>query len=199
MIKVIVSDLGNVLIRYDGAIGWQRIAAKSRNPETSPDLFNRIFNEAGYGRGETESRCFFERVKRGLDLQMTYEEFCKAWSDVFEEDAEVVELLASAAVEKRYILSNTCDIHWVWIQSHFPHVLSRFDDSLVSHECRAEKPGPEIYRQAIARSGFRPEEHLFIDDIAENVEGAMRVGMDGHVHTDAASLRAALAERGILR
>jgi putative hydrolase of the HAD superfamily len=41
------------------------------------------------------------------------------------------------------------------------------------------KPHPEIYRRAARALGLLPEECLFIDDLAVNVEGARAVGMEG--------------------
>lgn len=40
------------------------------------------------------------------------------------------------------------------------------------------KPDPEIYLLACERLGVAPEEALFLDDMASNVDGARAVGMD---------------------
>ena len=39
------------------------------------------------------------------------------------------------------------------------------------------KPGQEIFREAIRRTGFAPAEILFIDDSPRNVEAAAAAGM----------------------
>lgn len=51
------------------------------------------------------------------------------------------------------------------------------DDVVISAEEGVVKPDPRIYRIAAERLGVRPEEAVFIDDVAENVEGARAVGM----------------------
>lgn len=62
-----------------------------------------------------------------------------------------------------------------------------FDVVVISGEVRLRKPDPEIYLLAARRLGVEPAECVFVDDLAANVEGAVRVGMTGIRHTDAAS------------
>jgi putative hydrolase of the HAD superfamily len=130
-------------------------------------------------------------------LRLPYEAFCVAWSDMFWEDEAVLRLISEAPVEKRYLLSNTNDIHWRFIRERYPHVLKAFDRLLVSHELGLEKPDAAIYEGVIRDSGYAPEEHLFIDDIAENVEGARAVGMDAVLHTDSENLWREFVSRGL--
>ena len=42
---------------------------------------------------------------------------------------------------------------------------------------RLLKPDPEIYRRAIAGSGYKAEEILFVDDSQKNIDGAVLQGM----------------------
>ena len=51
------------------------------------------------------------------------------------------------------------------------------DQVIISAEEGLAKPDPALYRLALARMQVEPEEALFIDDVAENVEGARAVGM----------------------
>jgi putative hydrolase of the HAD superfamily len=117
---------------------------------------------------------------------------------MFWEDPDVIELIVRAPVQHRLVLSNTNAIHWDWVRKQYGHVLDRFDGCLVSHECGVEKPDAEIYRMAMRQTGLPAAAHLFIDDLVENVEGARAVGMDTVLHTDAASLREAFRQRGLV-
>jgi epoxide hydrolase-like predicted phosphatase len=58
-----------------------------------------------------------------------------------------------------------------------------FDALVISGEVGLRKPEPEIYRLAAERLGARPEECVFVDDLAVNVRGAAAVGMVGVHHT----------------
>jgi putative hydrolase of the HAD superfamily len=64
-----------------------------------------------------------------------------------------------------------------------PGFLDPFDHVTFSYELGLVKPQPEIYRDAIEGLGVKPEEALFLDDRADNVEGARAVGMLGEVFT----------------
>jgi epoxide hydrolase-like predicted phosphatase len=59
-----------------------------------------------------------------------------------------------------------------------------FDAVVISGEVGLRKPEPEIYALAAERLGARPEECVFVDDLAPNVRGAVAAGMVGVHHTD---------------
>lgn len=54
---------------------------------------------------------------------------------------------------------------------------SSFKKLFFSHEMKVLKPDPEIYRRAIAESGHKAAECLFIDDSQRNVDGGNAAGM----------------------
>ncbi len=197
VIQAIVSDLGQVILRFDQEPCWQKILAACEQPEARA-RFGEVYRRAEIGCGRTEPELFFQQAVAAMGMRLSYAEFCEAWSDMFREDREVIELIAAAPVRQRLVLSNTNAIHWDWVRERYAPVLARFDRCLASHECGVEKPDAEIYRVAMRQTGLPPEAHLFIDDLVENVEGARAVGMDAVLHTDAAALREAFRQRGLL-
>ncbi len=64
----------------------------------------------------------------------------------------------------------------------------------LSAELGLSKPDPRIYLHVARELGIPAERVVFVDDRAGNVAGAESTGMTGHVFTDAAALRAFLAE-----
>ncbi len=66
--------------------------------------------------------------------------------------------------------------------------LYRFDELaeqiVYSHEIGIEKPDPRAFDAACAAMGARPEDCLFIDDVAVNVEAARAAGMRAHLFED---------------
>jgi putative hydrolase of the HAD superfamily len=60
-----------------------------------------------------------------------------------------------------------------------------FDAVVISAEVGLRKPEPEIYLFAAERLGVQPPECVFVDDLAQNVDGARAVGMEGIVHRNA--------------
>jgi glucose-1-phosphatase len=197
MIQAIITDLGQVLLRFDSAPCWEKILARCDQAEARA-RFQEVYREARIGCGQTEPELFFRRAAAAMGMRLSYAEFCEAWSDMFWEDPEVIELIARAPVQHRLVLSNTNAIHWDWIRKQYRPVLARFDVCLTSHECGLEMPDLEIYRMAMRHTGLPPDAHLFIDDLVENVEGARATGMDAVLHTDAASLREEFRRRGLV-
>jgi epoxide hydrolase-like predicted phosphatase len=57
------------------------------------------------------------------------------------------------------------------------HIDNIFDKLIISAEVGLAKPDERIYRLALEHMNVTPEESVFIDDLAPNVEGARRIGM----------------------
>ncbi len=197
-IQVLVSDLGKVLLPFEVERVWEAL-----NPhfgvthDEARRVVQALFGETRFGAGGVDGEEFHRRLVERTRLALPYGAFRVAWSDMFTEDAAVIRLVAEAPVKKRYLLSNTNDIHWDFIQQRYPHVLRPFDRCLASHLLKLEKPDAAIYEWVIRESGFEAAEHLFIDDVPENVAGARAVGMDAILHTDAVSLWEELKVRGL--
>jgi len=135
----------------------------------------------------------------------TYAHVIAAWSDRFGETItgpvpgthEIV-----AELDARHVLlfaiTNFSADFWPPFHAREQAFFARFRDIVVSGEVKLLKPDPAIYYLALDRFGLRPAEALFIDDRAINVEGALAVGMQAHLFTDAADLRARLVAEGLL-
>jgi putative hydrolase of the HAD superfamily len=60
-----------------------------------------------------------------------------------------------------------------------------FDGVVISGEVGMRKPNAEIFHHALELLDLRPEECAFIDDIADNIQAAERLGIVGVHHVDA--------------
>ena len=78
-------------------------------------------------------------------------------------------------------------------------IATEFDAVVNSSSVGSIKPQPEIYRSALRAAGAMPEEAVMVDDVAENVDAAIALGMTGHVFRDATGLDRYLQEHGLLR
>ncbi|MHA6806110.1 HAD family hydrolase [Salinifilum ghardaiensis] len=76
---------------------------------------------------------------------------------------------------------------------------ARFEHLLFSGDLALAKPDPRIYRELLAHLGTAPERCLFLDDRQDNVDAARELGIQAEVWRGAATGRAALRERGLLR
>ena len=64
------------------------------------------------------------------------------------------------------------------------------DEIVYSHECGMAKPDPRCYALVCERLGVRPEETVFIDDYAPNVEAAREAGLHAVHYADHATAMA---------
>ena len=197
MTKTIFFDLGGTIIPFDFQRGFDAMARHSPHPieeimrrVRASDLFKR------FEKGEIEPRCFVEQFCALIDCRLDYEGFCQIWGIIFLPQTLIEEsLLIGLKSQYRLIsLSNTNAIHFPQVMRQYP-MLEHLHGHVLSYEVGALKPAPEIYRAALARAECRPEECLFIDDIAANIEGARREGIDGIVFENAAQLDRDLAAR----
>lgn len=83
-----------------------------------------------------------------------------------------------------YLLSNTNAIMWdTRIAADFRiegrELADYFDGVATSFEARSLKPSAEIFEYTVRKFGIRPEETVFLDDSAANVEAARRLGFGG--------------------
>ena len=89
---------------------------------------------------------------------------------------------------KVYLLSNISK----YFAKHVDEIacLERFDGLVLSSTCGFTKPKREIYEHICSKFSLSPEECIFIDDRADNIEGAESYGISGYVFDgDAARLK----------
>ncbi|MCF8243212.1 MAG: HAD family phosphatase [Melioribacteraceae bacterium] len=199
--SVIVFDLGNVLIPFD----YSKMINKLNDiADGLGDHFEKLYRdnyEAGhrkFERWQITNDQFLDLMMEWTKNNITREEFCHIYSDIFEVNKEVSSLLPQ--LKEKYqlvLLSNTNDIHkkYGWEKYDF---LKHFDKLILSHEIGAVKPEEKIYK-AVEQFTQKPaDEHIFIDDIKEYVDAAKNLNWDGIQFTGYDNLVAELQLRNIL-
>jgi putative hydrolase of the HAD superfamily len=169
-------------------------AAEIRSRLASTDLFRE------FESGRIMADDFAGRVMKVIGFECGLTEFSEIWSSIFLPETLVPELLITR-LKRSYrllIVSNTNALHFEMLRKTYP-IFSHFDDYVLSYEVRAMKPDPEFYSAALARAGCLPGECLFIDDLKENVDGALLAGFDAIQFDSLARLEKELDRRGIRR
>jgi FMN phosphatase YigB (HAD superfamily) len=194
VIETIISDLGNVLLKFDNTIFFRALtrytgrSAEEIRAVTHDNLDLLVLFE----KGVVSPFDFYKNAKELLEITAGYEEFYAAYCDVFSLVPSVQDLYLRLKTKTRMILlSNTDIVRWTFIKSKFPEILF-FDDYVLSFDVGAMKPQPEIFLEAIRSGGAKPERTVFIDDMPENVAGAERMGMKGIVFGAGTDLAAEL-------
>jgi putative hydrolase of the HAD superfamily len=200
MIKTIIFDLGNVIVSFDHRKISKRLEAFCG--QTSDVIFGKAVAGAlvqEYNLGRISTGEFFAAVNRELDLRIGYEDFYAAWNCTFLPEPIISERLVKMLSEKYrlLILSDTNEMHFDFIRENFP-ILDYFDDFIVSHKVNVVKPSAEIFQKAVALADCLPPECLFIDDIAANVEGARKSGLNALQFISAPKLTADLIALNLL-
>lgn len=205
MIKVIVFDLGKVILPFDHRPVIPAIHARSalKGEITVEEMFQHFFDWGKgmymeYESGKVTTEEFFRGLSERFKLDLSLEEFGGIWNSIFWEDPEVISIVRNLKARgfPLFLLSNTNELHFDFIRREFP-IVSEFDQLILSHEVKSRKPEREIYEEILKRSDALPEEVLFVDDMEQNVRGAEALGIKAHLFAGAAGLRARLAEEGI--
>ena len=184
MIRNIVFDMGNVLIRFDPKqfMDQAGIADAADRELILKELFRSVEwaqMDLGILNEETAEPTILARIPERL--RETVSHLLKHWSDkreVIDGMEELVRRLKNAGY-RIYLLSNASTAqHQYW--PDFP-VSRMMDGKLISCDVGVVKPMPEIYRIFTDRFGLKPEECLFIDDVPINVAAAINCGWQGIV------------------
>ncbi len=200
MIKNIIFDMGNVLLRFDPWLFMERLGV---NEEDKLLLMREVFKSlewAQMDRGTVtdEEACVTMCRRLPERLHGIVEKLVTFW------DRPILEIEGSFELVKElkelgygiYLLSNaSLRQHEYW-----PRVpASRyFDGTLISADVKIMKPQPEFYRLFFERFALKPEECFFIDDNNYNIEAALLSGMQGTVFTeDMRKVRTELRQAGV--
>ena len=200
MIRCVISDMGKVILHFDRGIFYEKIArfcpySKDEVKELTLKNFDIVVS---FNEGTISPEEFYRQVISKLKARIEYDEFYAIYSDVFFLNSPVLSILKR--LKGRYkliLLSNTDVMHFTFIKKKFPEILI-FDDYVLSYEVGAMKPDPRIYEVALKRTGFKPEECLFIDDMDENIKGAQKLGINVILMESRTDLEAALRGLSLL-
>ncbi|MCA9140587.1 MAG: HAD family phosphatase, partial [Planctomycetales bacterium] len=135
-----------------------------------------------YESGQLTSHAFWTLILDSIEVKqasLPQEVFLDAISDMFTPIDAMVDVVefTRRRVGRIGVLSNTCPAHWNWVRRQ-PWRISQidYDVKILSYEVRSMKPDSNIYMAAEQAARVRPDQILFVDDKAENVDAAKRRG-----------------------
>src|SRR2546429_5504871 len=179
MIKVIYFDLGKVIINFDYARALRELAQVTPVPET--EIMRVLTDDSlilDYETGKISTSDFHQLVSKTLKLNVSLKKFKEVWGSMFLPEPLLSESFLQA-LKKHYrlfLLSNTNEIHFEFVQEKYP-ILRHIEEHVLSYQVGWMKPDKQIYREAIERTGVQPEEIFFTVDRQENVEAARSTGI----------------------
>ena len=199
-VRVVVFDLGNVLIRWDPhpaiakAVGAEQAALFLADEEFAFGAWN---NEQDAGRSWDEAEEVAVRAHPHWEpaIRGYRENFPDSLIGAIDDSVDILRELHAARI-RVFALTN-------WSRELFPLAFHQFDfldlfeDIVVSGEEGVRKPDPEIFEILGKRIGRSLASCIFVDDSPANIEAAAAAGMDAILFSDTGHLRKDLALRGL--
>ena len=199
-IKAIVFDLGRVLVDVDitrGIFGlFGHSTTNGKEAAVAQMMREPIYAE--YNAGKMTPERFYAAVKKKFSFEINFVEFARQWCDVFAPMDGMYELVKNLHGRVRIgLLSDTDPLHWKYICEQFA-IVTLIDRPTLSFETGFRKPAKEAYLSAVRNVGVVASQCLYIDDLMENVLGAMDAGLEAIQFTSANALRQEMRIREII-
>lgn len=194
---IILFDLGGVLIE----LGPSPVPADALRANSRLALGD-WFNSAGsiaFEKGQVSPDVFADTLRQELgidcDRKRLLEHFTR-WPIGFFDGAR--ELLQTLRQDYRLaVLTNTNTLHWPRFINEFD-LADHVDHIFASHLLAMCKPETAIFRHVAATLGHAPQQILFFDDNAANVEAARAQGFQAQQVQGIQQLTRALQARGAI-
>ncbi|MEA3249250.1 MAG: HAD-IA family hydrolase [Patescibacteria group bacterium] len=201
--KVVLSDIGDVVVYYDNGRTVEALAPYCSLPpeEVRRVLFSKADNGLAwdYCRGDLDTETF-RRVamnKVGCVGRCSDEEFDLAFRQIFTLNDDVVNLWKKLR-NRGVSITAVSDVeemrHW---ELQKLGVMDLFDNAVLSYIEREVKPSEHMIRKALEVSGVRPNEAVFIDDKADHLPPAEALGVMTHHYKEFGDLREFLKVNGV--
>jgi 2-haloacid dehalogenase len=199
-ITTVVFDLGGVLIDWDPRYLYRKLMAED---EIEPFLaevgffaWNHAQDAGGPWRDAVETLASKHPHRREL-IAAFPDRFAETLGGQIDETVALLDELHRAGRTRLLALTN-------WSSETFPVAratygfLASFEGIVVSGDEGVAKPDAVLFRTLIDRYSLVPNETVFIDDSAANVEAAAKLGLVAVRFTDPEQLRADLSRLGLL-
>lgn len=185
-IQTVIFDLGKVIINLDLQATYRAFAQLSGKSleEIGALVADQDFFET-YEAGEIDDPTFRANIRQSLDILNEDEEIDAAWNamlkDIPPARLQLIDQMSSRF--RIFMMSNTNEIHFRQIQRIAAHasggkeLRNYFEQMYLSQEIGVCKPDAGAWQVILDDHQLDPATTLFIDDKAENIEGAAKLGL----------------------
>lgn len=188
MIKNLIFDLGGVLVSLD-----RQRCLDNFSKMLGFDDFGNYLNAyaqkgffAEFESGDINAAQFRDIVREHCTKEGVADEMIDQALDSFLTEVSPYKVKLLLDLKEKYnllLLSNVNPIAWktcceLFFKAQGVDIEDVFEKLYLSYEQKTSKPGTQIYQQLIADSGIVPQETLFIDDSAANIETGRQMGLN---------------------
>lgn len=180
-IKAVIFDYGRVLSLPQPPFTVESMAEICHVPV---ETFRKGYWDfrLAYDRGDLNVNEYWKSRAQTFHVNLSAEQItrivhvdCESWSHLNPVMVEWVQQLHAAGVRLALLSNMPLELKNYLVANL--NLFSRFDHLFFSCDVRRVKPEPQIYQHCLSLLGLSPGEVLFLDDKAENVEGATQLGI----------------------
>ena len=198
MIKNVIFDIGNVLLNFEPKVYVQSKIIENKVEEIYDSIFKSeewpMLDRGTISEEEAKANIINRKIENEDFINSVFEN----WYDILTPIEGSVEVLKKLK-EKGYKVFYLSNFHL----AAFEYVIKKydffelFDGGVVSYKENLIKPEKEIYEKVIHNYKINPSQTVFIDDMKENVEVAIKQGIKGIVLENTKNLREELEKLSI--
>ena len=179
-IKVILFDLGRVLMHIDFDAFPNGLGLTTNELRSQYDHAMVQHTVRNYETGKISTNEFLDLLYEIFQQNFSREKILNAYDSIIVDDNQEIIPFVYSAREKYTIaiLSNTSPSHWEKVLC-VSSIVKLFSHTFTSFQLGVMKPERMVYEKVCTALNVQPHEVLFIDDLKENIEGAIALGMKG--------------------
>ena len=200
MIKTIIFDLGNVIVKVNWNTFYKKAVVKSNKSLQYIKKYceNPSKNIIDFELGKINSEEFYNKITNDLCLKMSFKDFKAAYCNIFPLNENVAGIIKKLKKNYRLVLlSNTDKLHFEFIKNKYK-IVDIFDEYVLSYKEGCRKPNPLIFLKAIKKAKAMPFNCLYFDDIPEFVLAARMLGIKAFQYKNFEKLKNDLKKAGVL-
>jgi epoxide hydrolase-like predicted phosphatase len=177
----IIFDLGGVVLCWEPE---RQIADFFPDKGTRKKIITGVFKHKDWAeldRGTLSSKKAIERANKRTGIsKAVIRSFIDDILEKLVPKPEMIEFLKELKRKnhKLYVLSNLTLEAADLLEKKYT-IWELFDGIIFSSRIKLIKPSPEIYQYILNKFSLIPEETVFLDDLIENVDAAVREGING--------------------
>lgn len=181
-IKTIIFDFGDVFINLDKVATSKNFLKLGVSENFKSEMHSTLLD---YERGLITTKKFLVNFNEKFP-KIPSQKIIDAWNSMIldfpEHRLEFIENLALKNKYKLLLLSNTNDLHMQQViknmgRVRFSRFKNCFDKFYLSQHIHLTKPANSIYEFVLHSNNLQADECLFIDDLKENTEAALKMGI----------------------
>ncbi|OGS21781.1 MAG: hypothetical protein A2252_06545 [Elusimicrobia bacterium RIFOXYA2_FULL_39_19] len=178
-ITTFIIDIGKVLLYFDHKIITGRLSkiSKYSQDEIHAFMFDAKFINQ-FEKGKISEKEFYRRVCRKLGITVSFDKFKMLFSDIFTPNPSLHKVIRKLKGKYRLcIFSNTDKTHYDYLYKKYPFMRT-FDSYYLSYKIGAMKPELKMFRTLLKKEKVKPQECVYIDDIAKYTDAAKKLGIN---------------------